>query len=240
VPALHKFTPYGWFLPFEESLQDIFAEYEYDIYPHRDKTDAIMTDKGYSKDDEGLWVDADGNRFEMNIYVPEWLKAYGPPISQQLRDAGFDATFDTSPGLGTQAQTGEQAVFLGCKGPSGVLGMDPYFMLSIYTAQYFRPTGEPAPIWWATSRWQNAEYDALVEEIAPLEVDDPRTEEILLKAMDIWVEEMPDIYLAQLIIRYPMSTENWTGWPSEDDVYGFPHSWQWELLKTFINLEPTK
>jgi peptide/nickel transport system substrate-binding protein len=240
VAALHQFTPYAWLEPFDQALGDVFAQYEYDTQPHLDKTDAIMTEKGYTKDAEGLWVDDGGNRFTMNIFVPQWLKAYGPPITQQLRDAGFDATFDTSPGLGTLAQTGEQEVFLGCKGPSGVLGMDPYFMLSIYAAQYYRPTGEPAPIWWATSRWQNAEYDALVDQIAPLQVDDPRTKELFLQAMEIWTSEMPDIYLAQLIIRYPMNTEYWTGWPSEDNVYGFPHSWQWELLKTFINLEPAK
>ena len=124
--------------------------------------------------------------------------------------------------------------------PSGVLGMDPYFMLAIYTSQYYRPTGEPAPIWWALSRWQNEEYDALVEQIAPLQADDPKTKELFVQAMEIWLSEMPDVYVAQLIIRYPMNTTYWVGWPSTAAPYGFPHSWQWELLKTFINLEPTQ
>jgi peptide/nickel transport system substrate-binding protein len=240
VPALHKFTPYGWFKPFDEALKPIFAQHEYDTRPHLDKVTQIMESKGFKKDAEGLWVGADGKRFSMNIYVPNWLKAYGPPLAQQLRDAGFDATFDNSPGLNTPHQTGEHPTSFVCKGPSGVLGMDPYFMLSVYTSQYYRPTGEPAPIWWATSRWQNTEYDALVEQIAPLKVDDPKVLDLFTQAMDIWISEMPDIYVAQLIIRYPMSTEYWTGWPTQDNSYGFPHSWQWELLKTFINLEPTQ
>ncbi len=241
VPALHAFTPYAWFAPFDEKLQaDVFSKYTYDTQLHQDKVDEIMTAKGWTKNDDGLWADADGATFKMNIYVPDWLKAYGPPLSQQLRDAGYDATFDTSPGLGTQAQTGEQKEFLGCKGPSGVLGMDPYFMLSIYGTQYFRPTGEPAPIWWATSRWQNAEYDKLVEAIAPLEVDDPQVMDLFLQAMDIWVSEMPDIYIGQLIIRYPMNTHYWKNWPMEGNVYGFPHSWQHDFMLTFINLEPAQ
>ncbi len=238
VPALHQFTPYGWFEPFDEALQEIFAEYGYGVGANLEKSAELMEANGYTLNAEELWANADGETFAMNIYIPDWLKAYGPPLTQQLRDAGFDATFDTSPGLGSSVQTGEQLASFGCKGPSGVLGMDPYFMLSIYTAQYFRPTGEPAPIWWATSRWQNAEYDALVEQIAPLEATDPETMELFKQAMDIWVSEMPDIYVGQLIIRYPMSTQHWTGWPSAEDPYGFPHSWQWELLKTFINLEP--
>ena len=240
VAALHPFTPYGWFEPFDEALADVFAKYDYGVNSNLAVTDELMTGKGYTKNGDGLWANDAGETFVMNIYIPTWLQAYGPPLTQQLRDAGFDATFDTSPGLGSAVQTGEQVLSLGCKGPSGVLGMDPYFMLSIYTSQYFRPTGEPAPIWWATSRWQNADFDALVEQVAPLEVDDPEVMDLFLQAMDIWVAEMPDVYLGQLIIRYPMSTEYWTNWPTQENPYGFPHSWQWELEKTFINLEPAQ
>ena len=116
--------------------------------------------------------------------------------------------------------------------------MDPYLMLSVYTSQYFRPTGQPAPLWWATSRWRNEEYDRIVERIAPLEVGDQELDALFLEAMEIWIEEMPDIFLAQLIIRYPYNTTRWTNWPTREDPYGFPHSWQWELLKTLIRLEP--
>jgi peptide/nickel transport system substrate-binding protein len=240
VPALHQFTPYEWFMPFEEALQPVFEKYGLSTTANLAKSEEIMTAKGWTKNGEGLWADASGATFKMNIFIPQWLQAYGPPLSQQLRDAGFDATFDTSPGLGSQEQTGEQPISLNCKGPSGVLGMDPYFMLSIYTSQYFRPTGEPAPIWWAISRWQNADYDALVDQIAPLKVDDPAAMELFVQAMDIWVSELPDIYVGQLIIRFPMSTEYWTNWPSSDNVYGFPHSWQDEFTKTFLNLKPAQ
>ena len=240
VPALHQFTPYKWFEPFDEALKPLFQKYSYDTKAHLDKSEELMKKKGYKKDSEGFWVGPDGKRFKMVIAVPEWLRSYGPPLAQQLRDAGFDASFDLSPGLDSLVQTGEHCPFFNCKGPSGVLGMDPYFMLAIYTAQYFRPTGQPAPIWWATSRWQNPEYDKIVKEIATLKPTDPKTLELFVKAMEIWVSEMPDIYVAQLIIRYPMNTTYWVGWPSSATPYGFPHSWQWEFLKTFINLEPTQ
>ena len=240
VPALHMFTPYDWFKPFDEALQPIFEKYGLGVNAQPEKVVEIMEGKGYTKNADGLWVDAGGATFALNIFIPDWLKAYGPPLTQQLRDAGFDATFDTSPGLGSQEQTGEQPISLNCKGPSGVLGMDPYFMMAIYTSQFFRPTGEPAPVWWAISRWQNPEYDALVEQIAPLTTDDPQTMEIFLKAMDIWVSELPDIYVGQLIIRYPMNTTYWTNWPTQEDPYGFPHSWQNDFMLTFINAQPVQ
>ena len=239
VLAFHQFTPYAWFQKFDQALQPIEQKYGLDGSAHLDKVNELMGQLGYTKGGDGFWLDAAGQRFSPKIAVPDWLKNYGPPLTQQLRDAGFDASFDTSPGLDSQVQTGEQPLYFNCQGPAGVKGMDPYFMLSIFESQYYRPTGEPAPISWATSRWRNPEYDAVVEKISPLPVDDPKTLEYFTQAMDIWYRELPMIDVSQLIIRYPMNTTYWTGWPSKDKPYGFPHSWQQELMKTLFALQPT-
>ncbi|MCY3762396.1 MAG: ABC transporter substrate-binding protein [Gemmatimonadetes bacterium] len=236
--TVHPFTPYKWLEPLDRSLREMFARYGCDTRAHPERVAQIMEGKGYRRDEEGFWIDAEGERMALNIYIHHVLKPYGPPLVQQLRDAGFDATFDTSPGLGSLTQTGELPIALGCRGPSGVRGMDPYFMLSIYTSRYFRPTGKPAPLWWATSRWRNEEYDRIVERVQPLHVDDAELMPLVREAMEIWVREMPDIYLSLLIIRYPMNTSRWVGWPTEDSPYGFPHSWQWEFLKTLLRLRP--
>lgn len=237
--AFHQFTPYEWWAPFEEALKPLYAKYSIDAAAHLDKVEEIMKGKGYTKDRDGFWT-KDGQRLNMNIYVPEWLKAYGPPLTTQLQDAGFDATFDTSPGLASLVQTGEQKVHFHCKGPAGVKGMDPQFMLGIYTSQYFRPTGQPAPIWWATSRYQNPDYDAIVEKMFLLSPEDPQTKNSLVQAMDIWFRDMPDIYVSQLIIRHMGNETYWTGWPTKENNYGFLHPWQQEFLKTVINLKPAR
>ena len=67
---------------------------------------------------------------------------------------------------------------------------------------------------------------------------DDRLMPLVHEAMEIWIKEMPDIYISQLVIRYPMNTSRWVGWPSIEDPYGFPHSWQWEFLKTILRLRP--
>ena len=235
---VHLFTPYKWLEPLDRSLREMFARYGCDTRSHPERVAEIMESKGYRRDAEGFWVDGEGERMALNIYIHHVLKPYGPPLVQQLRDAGFDATFDTSPGLGSLTQTGEQPIALGCRGPSGVRGMDPYFMLSIYTSRHYRPTGKPAPLYGATSRWRNEAYDRIVERVQPLHVDDEELMPLVQEAMEIWVREMPDIYLSLLIIRYPMNTSRWVGWPTEDSPYGFPHSWQWEFLKTLLRLRP--
>ncbi len=237
VTALHKFTPYEWFKPFEEALQPIFEKYGLNTEAHPDKVEELMTGLGYAKNGDGMWA-ANDQTVDMKIYVPLWLQHWGPPLVQQLRDGGFNAEFDTSPGLATPATTGEQALFFTCKGPSGVKGMDPYYMLSLYAAPNYRPTGQPPVNPWAISRWQNPEYDAIVAQMNSLNADDPKTMELFLQAMEIWVRELPDVFVGQLVIRYPMTTEHWTGWPSAEDAYGFPHPWQQEFLKTILRLTP--
>ncbi len=238
VLAYHQFTPYAWFQPFDQSFQPLEQKYGLDGDAHPDKVSELMSGMGYAKNGDGLWADSSGQALTIKVAVPDWLKNYGPPLSQQLRDAGFDASFDTSPGLDSLVQTGEQATYFNCQGPAGVKGMDPYFMLSIFTSQYYRPTGQPAPISWATSRYRNPAYDTVVDQISPLAVDDPQTLTLTDQAMDLWFKDLPMIYVSQLIIRYPMLTQYWTGWPSKDNPYGFPHSWQQELMKTIFTLQP--
>ncbi len=65
-----------------------------------------------------------------------------------------------------------------------------------------------------------------------------KTLDLFTQAMDVWFKELPDVFVAQLVIRYPMTTKYWTGWPSQENPYGFPHSWQQEFLKTILRLEP--
>jgi hypothetical protein len=79
-----------------------------------------------------------------------------------------------------------------------------------------------------------------VTQMSTLAPTDPKTKELFTEAMDIWFEEMPDIYISQLIIRHLGNEEYWTGWSLKDDNYGFLHPWQQEFLKTMFNLEPTK
>src|SRR5207247_1146900 len=80
-------------------------------------------------------------------------------------------------------------------GPAGVNGMAPHFMLSIFESQYYRPTGSPAPISWAVSRYRNPEYDAIVDKISPRGVDDPKTLDYFTQAMDIWYRDLPMVYV---------------------------------------------
>jgi peptide/nickel transport system substrate-binding protein len=234
--AFHHITPYDWFKPFEEAHKPLYQKYTIDDKAHLDKTEEIMKGKGYTKDKEGFWV-KDGKRIRINMPVA-WLPEWAIQLAAMLRLAGFDADADQTPGLGAKFGMGEIPMTMGCKGPSGVKGMDPYYMHSLYTTATFRPVGQPPVNPWATARWRNAEFDALTEQMKVLRPDDPKTLELHVKAMDIWFREMPDIYFAQLIIRHLGNETYWKNWPTKDNNYGFLHPWQQEFLKTVVNVRP--
>ena len=89
VPALHQFTPYAWFKPFDDALQDIFAKYDYGTAANLTKTDEIMTSKGWTKNGDGLWEDESGETFQMNIYTPDWLEGVWPAVDPATTRCGL-------------------------------------------------------------------------------------------------------------------------------------------------------
>ena len=122
-------------------------------------------------------------------------------------------------------------------GHGGSVANDPYDTLALYTSGSENIPGGHAVNF---SRWNNAEFDAIVDEMAFTSPDE--TDKIMdqwLRAMAIWLPELPDIPIQEWYHRIPMNQTYWTGWPTEDDAYGFPHSWQQEFLKTILRLEPT-
>jgi peptide/nickel transport system substrate-binding protein len=245
-PALHPFVPKGkgrggyskegWSAPFLDILDPIVESYGIDSSGHPDKLAKIMTDKGYSRNSDELW-EKDGETIPFNFYLPEFWKHWGPPMAQQLRDGGFDASFDTSPGKQELMGAGE-IPYVVCRGPSGVQGMDPWKMMDIYHTKHNLPTGDPGG-GWGPDRWSNAEFDAITDEIAMLETTDPKMFELFERGMKIWIAEMPQIYFANLHVRTPNSNKYWTGWPSLDNPYAVDLPVQMEFLKTVIHLKAT-
>ena len=239
VVALHQFTPYEWFTPFEETLQPIFAQYDLDTDPHPEKVEELMTGLGYAKNGDGMW-ELDGETLEMAIFVPDWLRAYGPPLTQQLRDAGFDASFDTSPGLEHTDADRRAVAVVRLQGAGRREGHGSVFhALDLYVRVLPPHRGTRPDLVGHLALAERGVRRRRAPDRTPLSADAPETMELFNQAMEIWVRELPDVYVAQLIIRYPMSTHYWTGWPTEADPYGFPHSWQQEFLKTILRLEPT-
>ena len=79
--------------------------------------------------------------------------------------------------------------------------------------------GEPPVNPWATARSRNTEFDEIVTEMSKIPATDPQTMELFEDAMEIRYEELPDIYVSQLIIRHVSNENYWEGWSSLDNIH---------------------
>jgi peptide/nickel transport system substrate-binding protein len=178
------------------------------------KTDEIMTRKGYAKGGDGFWAKG-GQKFTIQVLTLILFQDITPILVQQLRKAGFDASFRqiVGPEWGEKLASGDLDAFI--LGHGGSV-RDPYFTLNLYHSRYSAPTGEKAV---RPYRWKNAEFDKLVDEIGTLGEEDPRMMTAFQAAMNIWIKDLPDIGLVQWFHRIPTNTTFWTGWPTEQNPY---------------------
>ena len=89
------------------------------------------------------------------------------------------------------------------------------------------------------SQYSNPEFDAIVEELS-VTADEAKVRELEYAAMEIWLQDMPDIQLVQFYNRTGNNQHYWTNWPSvATDPYMngiHPHT---GFAYTLLNLVPT-
>ena len=61
-----------------------------------------------------------------------------------------------------------------------------------------------------------------------------------MDAMDIYFRELPDIYIAQLVLRHMGNERYWEGWSTKEHNIRFLDPWQNEFMKTILSLKPTE
>jgi peptide/nickel transport system substrate-binding protein len=233
VTAL-PYPDYPGLKPYLDSLQDLLEQYptlEYNLT----KTDEIMTSKGYSKDGEGFWV-KDGQRLAIEIVTfpqhPSTTPAV-PIVTEQLRRAGYDATFVLPADFATRIQNGETTAWLWGHGGSM---KEPWKTLDlIYHMRWVVPIGEQA--FGNFYRWENQEFSDIVDEMGTLESEDPEVTTLFQQAMEIWLRELPDIQLHHTVILVPMNTTYWTNWPNPQNTYIHEGFWHRTALQLFLNLQ---
>jgi ABC-type transport system substrate-binding protein len=95
----------------------------------------------------------------------------------------------------------------------GASTVDPYAALELFHSRYSNPIGTTAGNgrW---SRYANPEFDALLDEMAPLDASDPKFQENAAKALGIYWRDTIDCPLIQWLHRIPYNQTYWTNWPT--------------------------
>jgi len=179
-----------------------------------DKSAALMTAAGYKKNGDGLW-EKDGKTINATINGFESIHSdIAPVLVEMLKNGGFDAAVN----FGTDAQQnmndGVPGLYLFGHGASL---QDPYAALELFDGRYSASIGTSAGNN-RYSRYKNAEYDKLLDEMAPLGSDDPKFQEDAAKALGIYWRDTIDIPIIQWLHRIPYNNTYWTNWPSSTNL----------------------
>jgi peptide/nickel transport system substrate-binding protein len=222
-PVLQKYT---------DTVDDLLKQYPVDDFDIG-KTAAILTRKGYSKDEEGFWSKG-GERLKLTVDVFEFMMDFTPVVVQQLRQAGIDASFRQTSDAYTRMSSGLAQAFIFGHGGSV---RDPYFTLRLYQSRYVQPTGTPTPTFW---RWKNAEFDQIVDKMGETDPANPELVSLFHQALEIWLPELPAIPLLQFYHRIPHNQTYWKNWPSEKNPYVNTAYWHRTFLLVLLGLEPAQ
>ena len=216
-----------------DQVQDLLAKYpvgKHDLA----QTAAIMERKGWSRDAEGMWQQ-NGERLKIPVVVfPSLFQDFTPVLVEQLRRAGFDASFRMFSDAYTRMTQGTARAFIMGNGGSV---RDPYFTLRLYHSRYVQPTGTATPSFW---RWRNADFDRLVDQMGQTAPDDPALVPLFRQALDIWLAELPAIPLLQWFHRIPHNQTYWKNWPSAENPYMNSAYWVRSFLIVLLELEPAQ
>jgi peptide/nickel transport system substrate-binding protein len=238
-PSIWLLPAYAPLKAYMDENKDLFEKYgagEYNL----DKVAEIMTGKGYTQDGEGFWVDAAGSRIAMNLIIrageTDQVKM-APVVAELLQRGGFDATFTLQDiaAFNDALSNGRANSWLDVACGSVA---EPYATMDNFHSRHVKPIGELAT--GARSRWSNAEYDKLVDEMAVTSPDDPKLHELFRQALDIWLAESPSVPLVEASLLSSFNNKYWTNWPTEDNNYVHPGHWWATALLLVMEVEPAQ
>jgi len=169
-----------------------------------------------------MWMDETGKPVSLDIVSFFDFTSVGPVLVEMLKRAGIASSYSEPPSMFNDFSAGK---FTGALFGHGGSCREPQETLALYQS-----TSEAIPGGHAVnfSRWHNDEFDKLADQAYqtdPKDVD--KLKEIWVKAMEIWLPELPDIPLTQGLHRLPWTTQNWTNMPDEKNPY--TNSAQWHL-----------
>lgn len=219
--------------PYKDAIKDLLTKYDTLAFD-RKKADAILTGKGYKKGADGMWANAQGEKINLDIIgFGSSGPALGPVLTEILKRNGINASMSLPPDFDDRFQKGQ---YTGAIYGHGGSVSEPYNTLKLYqSASVAVPGAHQANF----SRWKNAEYDRIVDEMFSVPpTDQGKLKELFHKAMTIWLPELPDIQLVQLHHRIPMNTTYWKNWPTAENPYVNGAHWHLTFPMVLWSLQP--
>jgi peptide/nickel transport system substrate-binding protein len=242
VPAAFIFPDYAGMQPYYDAINDIIAPVaEY----NPDMARQLIEGQGYTLNSgTGMYEGADGTTLSLDIVAPPFMENVARLVVQQLNEVGIDAVLRIIEWGIFRDQTG-RGQFEGSTDWSGCGSViEPWFGMNRYHMDWARPVGEPGTEYVDNTsnagRWINEEYSALLDQMGSLPLGDPQVTDLMVQAVEIWVDELPAIPLIQQPAILVFNETYWTGWPTADNNYIQPPTHWQHFLRVLTELQPAQ
>lgn len=223
IPAEGVWPSYEAVTPYMDAIADLQAEYPVAYDP--DRAAELFEAAGVEPGDITL-------RYTVSSDSVEDVKV-SQVVADQLSAAGINVQVEQM-----TAQAREPLLLAGDYDMSFQAFCPGYITenLELFHSKFYVPLGENAPWYERNSfRYQNPEFDAIVDQMLALPPD-AHDELIPLfeQAMAEWLPDLPVIPLVQAPALVPFNSTYWQGWPTADDPWNMPVSW-WATFNLVLN-----
>jgi peptide/nickel transport system substrate-binding protein len=244
-PSKHFFPAYPPLDRFVQLAEDAGLYEKYPMMTHDpDKAKEILESKGYTMNDSTGYYEKDGKELSMDIITNEAFiekQRIAQVIVEELQAIGINASTRNEAAATWQEDfwTGNFEARVGWQTCDSV--NEPWASMNTFNTKWLKPIGERSQDNQNSWRWSGPaadEYSKIVDEMGVLPLGDPKLDELFVKAMDLWMAELPVIPVTQAKKIIPFSTTYWTGWPSSENNYFHPPTWWQSTHEIIHNLKP--
>ncbi|MGV3487601.1 MAG: ABC transporter substrate-binding protein [Tuberibacillus sp.] len=183
-----------------------------------DKAVKTLEDAGYKKGKDGIFVSPDGKKLSFTLQtVSGWTdwSTMAQLISQELKAIGIDVKVQQPEyaAYATNITNGKFDLAISWTNS----GPDPY-------RQYQDMLNSHGG--WNLEKWNDPKTDEALKNFQGT-TDEAEQREAINYLQNVMVEHMPTIPLVNGPVWYEYRTQNYTGWPTEDDPYANPAPFNW-------------
>ena len=236
IPSRTLYVEYGGMFPFIDAIEE--AGMAFSTTEDLDAAEELLTNNGYSRNDDGRWVDMDGNALSLEIQVHEGFvekRRITADLVEQLQRFGIDAVAGViaGPTWGDNKRFGNYEATTDWDACGSI--NEPWASLDRYTARWWVPLGERSS---GSNhvRWDgpnNEAYSAIVEQIGSLPLGHPDIVDMVVEAYGYFYADLPFIPLNQATKLVPFNSTYWEGWPTADNNWNHPATW-WQSTHQFF------
>lgn len=215
IATIYPFPLYPGLQAFVDTpaVKALVEKYQPGLY-NPEQSAALMTEAGFTMNGDGLW-EKNGATVNATINGFEGIHSDIVPILvEMLRNAGFDASINFGTDAYQNMVDGVPGLYMFGHGASL---KDPYAAFELFHGRFSEAIGTSAGNN-RFSRYKNPEYDAILDQMAPLSSDNPKFQELAVQAMGIYWRDQIDVPIIQWLHRIAYNQTYWTNWPTAANV----------------------